>query len=92
MTPSSATLQSGQWADFTASGGYEYTWSLENEGWGVLSSRHGMTVRYTSTYSPDPEAAENPVQILRVTSTITGTGGTNTTSYSASGEAYITHF
>ncbi|MFC1497987.1 hypothetical protein ACFLS1_05910 [Verrucomicrobiota bacterium] len=71
ITPDSATLGVGESQRFTASGGYEYTWSLQQESWGRLSARSGSETTYTSTYAP---GSSTNTQILTVTSTIpTGT-------------------
>ena len=75
ITPDSAGIQRSETITFTASGGYEYEWSLGEESWGILNTRRGATVQYTSLHS-----ASNGKQIITVTSTISGApgGGTNT--------------
>lgn len=92
ITPGTATLRINQMQEFTASGGFDYTWSLENEDWGTLSAREGNSTVYQSLHDPGAEA-ETARQILRVTSTINSQGqnGTNETSYSHTAEAIITH-
>jgi hypothetical protein len=90
IEPSSAPIKIGQSVSFAASGGYNYTWSLQNAGWGYLSSLTGPQVTYTSLY--DPTNAQ--VQVLRVVSTIPDLhrGVTNTVpDVESSAEAYITH-
>lgn len=96
ISPVSIGLKNGEVADFTASGGYEYSWSLADESKGLLSSRTGPTVRYTDRY--EPETNSTYVQTLTVTSWIkgssTGSGDTNTTggsSYQATATAQIEH-
>ena len=66
ISPSSATLQSGQSWEFAASGGSDYTWSLRYEDTGTLSTRTGPRVRFRSTYAGVGPAVE---QVLRVTGT-----------------------
>ena len=89
IEPSSVTLKKGQSAQFTATQGYDYEWGLKDETWGTLSSRRGQTVTYTSLYEPTEGASAS--QVLSVTSTIQGTGGTSNETYSITGQAYITH-
>lgn len=90
VTPSEVTISYGQSVTFTASGGYEYRWSLQNEDWGVLSSRTGSSVTYTSLYRPATNDVET--QVLTVTGTFAGSAGSSTGSVStATGEAYIKH-
>jgi hypothetical protein len=90
ITPSSTTIRIGQSIQFSAVGGYEYTWRLENDLYGALSTRRGNTTVYTSLYNPD--ASNTLTQILYVDSTITGSStSTNTSDYLQTGEAYITH-
>lgn len=99
ISPSSATLSSGQSAEFTVSGGYEYTWSLVagttsstttvSSTTGSLSSRTGNRVVYTA---PTSASGLSGGVTLRVTSTITGTadGSTNSSAYAVSADASIT--
>lgn len=105
ITPDNVRLAKGQSQQFTASGGYEYTWSLEGgtlvDEWGRLSASRGPTTVYTST--KDASTA-GTFRVIHVTSTIpgsdtggtTGTGtGTNTptptTAYSMPAEAFVEH-
>jgi len=94
VTPSAVTLKKGESAQFTASGGYEYTWSLPDSPKGSISSRTGATITYTCLYNPG--ASNTATETLTVTSTIPGdsTGGSSTNSTTASnassGSAYIT--
>lgn len=88
ISPSSATLSSGQAATFTANGGFEYTWALSTDGWGTLNRRTGSSVTYTAFADP---AGDNQVVTLTVTSFVpgAGTGATNGTTPTA--EAFIQH-
>ena len=90
VTPSSATIREGQSIEFTAHRGYEYTWDLENEGWGVLSTRTGSRTVYTSYYTPASNTTD-AVQLLTVTSTLPGGAGTNDPPEHWTAEAYIRH-
>jgi hypothetical protein len=98
ITPNSTGLLIGQFADFTASGGYEYTWSLDTPSWGLLSDTKGSTVRYTSRYEPGTTVTDtngnvtstansSAMQVIRVTSRIPGssTGDTSTNGTTTSG-------
>ncbi len=87
ITPDSATVnQKGDTVTFTAQEGYEYSWSLNNETLGRLSSRSGRTTTYTSEFVPNSNAA---VQVVTLTSTIETTGTNNTLTKTA--EAFVTH-
>lgn len=88
VSPSSAVLSAGETREFTVSGGYDYTWSLANEGVGSLSTRKGNRTRYAAPAS----VTTNTYQTIKVVSTIEGTSGdsTNGTSYSVTGSAIIT--
>lgn len=89
ITPSSIGIRKNETVEFTASGGYEYTWSLEEESWGLLSAKTGSKTTYTSRY--DPGTNNVAVQVLTVTSTITGSSGTNSSAYEMTAEAYVEH-
>jgi len=92
ISPSSVGLYKDQYADFTASGGYEYTWSLENPTWGVLSSLTGPTTRYTDRYDPGSNGNASVVQVLTVTSVIQSGSSSNGTAVGLStGTAQIEH-
>ena len=92
ITPDSVALTEGQSQLFTASGGYEYTWSLKNEGWGMLSTYSGSQTTYTSLYTPGSNSA---VQILFVTSSIPNNVGSSSSNanpvVNSGAEAHITH-
>ena len=72
ITPSSIGLHNGDSTVFTASGGFDYTWSLQNPSWGALSDLTGPTTRYTDRYDPGSNGNASAVQTLTVTSTIQG--------------------
>ena len=102
VSPSSVALKKGHSAQFTASGGFEYRWRLENEDWGLLSTRRGPSTVYTSYYDPREvvsgvSANTKPeVQIIYADSYIPDSGIVGGTSNDTSdvlqtGEAYITH-
>lgn len=96
IEPDSAVLEKHQSVTLTAHGGYHCKWSLGTEEWGVLSTRSGSEVVYTSLYEP---SGDTPVvQVVTVSSTFYtsdsgSSAGTNggSTSYVSSAEAYITH-
>jgi hypothetical protein len=90
VSPNSTTIQNGQAISFSASGGFEYQWSLNQESYGTLSTRSGATTTYTSRISPG--AGTNLTQIIRVTSIVSGATTTNNTQVtSGTAEAYVTH-
>jgi len=89
VRPDTATLRYRESVTLTAYNGYIYDWSLANETYGVLSSRRGMMVTYTSISDP----ATPQVQVITVTSTFSendsGTTSSNPVTHTA--QAYITH-
>lgn len=88
VSPANVELSEGQSQEFTVSGGYDYRWSLANEGWGLLNPRVGARVVYVSRYAP----AANAVQTITVTSFIEGSGAdSNDTPYQVTGEAVVIH-
>ena len=95
VEPTTATIKPGNSVTFTASGGYEYHWSLQagKEAWGLLSTLTGPTVTYTSVY--DPGSNSTALQVLTVVSTLPDMHRAetnpvpNTDEFTA--EAYITH-
>lgn len=99
INPDSATITKGQSVTLTASGGYVYRWSLAHDDWGILNTRSGNQVVYTSLYQPSGTLPAS--QIITVTSTFTENGnpggGSDTNSASVStgtahsASAYITH-
>lgn len=84
IEPSSVRMATGQSQEFVASGGYDYTWDLQDESLGILSSRSGNRVTYTAL-------GVGAVQVITVTSTIEGasTGTTNSPDYQMSAEAFV---
>lgn len=93
IEPSEISVHKGDSVEFVATGGYEYSWWLEHEEWGTLSTRKGPRVVYKALYEPEDQVE---VQILYVRSTIKGdtvSGSTNSVvgGYSVSSEAYIKH-
>jgi hypothetical protein len=90
ITPSAATVRIGQSVAFSASGGSVYAWSLQNETMGRLDTRRGERVVYVSMY--DPGSSTSAVQIITVSSTVSGSSETtNSPTFERSGEAYVTH-
>jgi hypothetical protein len=86
VSPSSAILSRGQSVEFTASGGYDYTWSLSpDDGSGNLNTLKGSTVIYTCLAT---NVGTTPKKVI-VTSTIEGASApstsTSTNSTPASG-------
>ena len=73
ITPSSSAIYINQSVALSASGGYEYTWTLAYPEWGVLSATEGATVSYTSRYDPVSSNGYSVVQTVVVQSTISGT-------------------
>jgi hypothetical protein len=72
ITPSSVGLRNGDTAVFTASGGFDYTWSLQTPSWGSLSAVTGPTTTYTDRYDPGSNGNVSAVQVLTLTSSIRG--------------------
>lgn len=74
ITPDSVQLGSkGQAVTLTAVGGYECTWSLATDSWGILNTRRGNQVVYTSLYQPSGDTPA--VQIVTVASKFTTMSG-----------------
>jgi len=94
ITPNSASLYMHQSVTLTAHGGYNYEWSLATEGWGVLNTRRGNEVTYTSWYEPATGSTPS-VQIVRVLSRFSNntseTNSAGSNSFVNTSEAYITH-
>lgn len=94
ITPDSVTIRNGQAITFTATGGFDYQWSLSNESYGALSTRRGPTTTYVSMIDPgaNTNSAATLSQVLRVTSSVSGSTTTNTGQVTTgTAEAYITH-
>lgn len=102
ITPALARLAKGESQQFTASGGYDYSWTLDGgaiaDEWGYLSETRGARTVYTST--KDASTA-GTFRAIHVVSTISGAGGTSgstdtnlpttTSSYAMSAEAFVEH-
>ncbi|MFO7871188.1 MAG: hypothetical protein R6V03_07120 [Kiritimatiellia bacterium] len=90
--PDSADISEGESVEFTVTGGYEYTWSLEEDGggtvWGVLSSRHGDSTVYTSVNTPSSNMV---TRVLTVKSTPYQGSESNSAPDSWTAKAYIVH-
>lgn len=95
VTPSSVVLNKGQSAEFTASTGYEYTWSLDpDDGSGRLSTLKGPTVTYTCLAtnigtSPKKVVVTSTIQGSSTGSAATTSNGTPTTAYQQQGYAEV---
>ena len=90
ISPSESSLRKDQSVTLTASGGYDYEWSLSAEDWGTLSRRRGTSTTYTSLYEPGSNNVET--QIITVTSVIEGNSSTNSaTNGTWTAEAYVKH-
>ena len=90
ITPSTAVVKFGDPVEFNASGGFEYTWSLQDETLGRLDTLNGSRVVYRSMH--EPGSSNSALQILTVSSTISGVGRTtNSASVVKTAEAHITH-
>jgi len=90
VTPAAvnATLP-GEEITFTATGGYDYRWSLSSSAWGYLANDRGNVVTYIVTTRPD---ASDQNVTLAVVSTIEGAGtSADGKSYEMLGEAFIRH-
>jgi hypothetical protein len=100
VEPASAVLAKGQSQEFTASGGYDYRWTLSDQSVGVLNPRTGNRVVFTALKTGiSSNALQTTVSII-VTSTIDGaspssvdnsTNGVDVSrSYRATAEALVT--
>lgn len=90
IDPPSATISAGQSITFTASGGYDYRWSLSNHTLGTLSTTTGDTTTYTSLF--DSSSSNTAVQVLTVNSSIPGSAGSSNSSPAEwTTEVYINH-
>jgi uncharacterized protein with beta-barrel porin domain len=91
ISPNSITILHEETVVFTASGGFEYTWSLADDALGTLNTRIGSTVAYTSRNDPGP--SNTTLQVLTVVSTIREFSATNVIDdiFTESAEAIITH-
>jgi len=94
VSPESVTLGAGQSQQFTASGGYDYTWSLNpDDGSGKLSTRSGATTVYTCLSTNIGSMPKQVVATSTIQGTSSGTASTTnaaaTQSYQASGSAEV---
>lgn len=94
VSPSSATLSKGQSQTFTASGGYEYTWTLSpDDGSGKLNTTKGESVVYTCLATNIGTAPKKVVVTSTISGSSAGTASTTNTAgtdqYQASGYAEI---
>jgi hypothetical protein len=95
ISPKNVTLAEGESMSFTAAGGFDYEWTLEDNEWGTLSTLKGPTTVYTSLKNSTSNSAAT-VKTLVVSSVIYGSGSdSNSTdevySETHSAEAYISH-
>ncbi|MBL7077482.1 MAG: hypothetical protein ISS31_08415 [Kiritimatiellae bacterium] len=92
INPASAIILIDESLELTASGGFDYEWSLENEAWGTLSTTIGNRTVYTSAYDPAADTWQEH-QVITVTSYINkqSTNATDFSDYAQTAEAIITH-
>ena len=83
ISPSSVGLHKDETTEFTASGGFDYTWSLQNPSWGVLSQVTGPTTVYTDRYDPGSNGNVSAIQVLTVSSSIQGANSSPNTGSSS---------
>lgn len=84
ISPSHAELAPGESVTFTASGGWDYQWSLETPTAGHLDKSTGSKVTYTAT-----QGGTNETTAVTQKLTVTGMGG-STNAANASATVYIT--
>lgn len=89
ISPSAISLRENQAATFRASGGFDYEWSLSNDGLGTLTTRKGPETTYISRFNPPEGSVE--MQTLTVVSTIAADPTTGEGAYQQSAEATIEH-
>ncbi|MDA0577069.1 MAG: hypothetical protein O3B24_03110 [Verrucomicrobia bacterium] len=98
VEPHAIGLQVNQSQEFTASGGFNYTWKLSDASLGTLTRKDGPITTYISRFDASSNSTA-VVQHLTVTSTLgsgrTTTDGSNTTTSSSgfvdTAEAVIEH-
>ncbi len=92
ITPARVRVNNGQQVQFTASGGFTYSWSISDSSLGFISAKTGPTTTYTANFSPPTNSVT--VQTLTVTSVV-GSGGSNNTTtatgFTKTAEAIIEH-
>ena len=69
ITPPGAKVNNGDAIEFTASGGFNYQWHIENSSLGFLSKKTGNRTVYTAN-SIHPTGSVNVIQFLRLTSSV----------------------
>ena len=88
VRPDTAMLRYRESVTLTAYNGYIYDWTIQDDSMGVLNSRRGMMVTYTSI--SDPTSPQ--VQAITVTSTFSDSdSGSSSNPVSHTAQAYITH-
>ena len=88
VRPDTAMLRYRESVTLTAYNGYIYDWTIQDDSMGVLNSRRGMMVTYTSI--SDPTSPQ--VQVITVTSTFSDSdSGSSSSPVSHTAQAYITH-
>lgn len=106
VEPQATGIRENQSVNFTASGGFSYTWSLSDETLGLLTTRTGPNTTYISRYAGDGTTGQTTrVQTLTVTSQVgpsdTTPSSTNSTDtgtdsgssgFTDTAEAVIEHF
>ena len=70
ISPPGAKISNGESIEFTASGGFDYQWSIESSSLGFLSTRTGSRTVYTAN-NVTPTGSVSVIQFLRLTSSIT---------------------
>ncbi len=84
ISPAGGELNAGQTIRLTASGGWNYRWSCDQNK-GYLSSTTGSTVNYTAF-----PASSNTTHTITVTAVGSSQGGTNGTAFASSYTASAT--
>lgn len=83
VSPSSARLSArNPSVTLSASGGWNYTWSLSNSSYGSLSRASGSSVTYTASFFGGDSGSSNAVEQI-VTVSAAGSSATNSASLSA---------
>lgn len=85
ITPAAATVRKGESVTFTASGGYDYQWTLADYTLGRLSNNRGTSVTYTGIY--DSGGSNTVQQTLTAQSFIDGYAGASSNSAGSMGSA-----
>lgn len=96
ITPAYSTIRYGQSIQFTASGGYDYRWTLSDASIGTLSVNTGPSTIYTSLFrggETNTTSGTGVSQTITVTSTIQGSSidATNATAAAQTATAIVTH-